>query len=136
MHRYIPALLTLLAIATPSFADESCATQAAQLLARGQTAELAAWFQGTDATVSRGLARLADELGRLDEVTPLAHPSQGQSRQLRVAAPGLASDYRFHGSWAAARSQHRGRVEVQASAVPGAGCTLLALQVQVQVQGQ
>lgn len=132
MHSRLVVLLASLAISSPALADESCATRAARLLAQGQTAELAAWFQGSDASVSQGLVHLAQDLGRLDEVTPLAQLSEGRTRQLKVSAPGLASDYSFQGSWAAARSQHLGRVEVQASVAPGAGCTLLALQVMVR----
>lgn len=118
-----------LATSFAAHAAESCAVQAARLMAQEKFVELSGMFTLPSEGIARDLAQLSVTVGPIEKVLPLARQSAGESVRQTVAVPTLAANYQFDGSWAVATTRNGARFEFQASSESGSPCKLLALHV-------
>ena len=128
-----PLLITLLvAVCSVSLAKESCAVHAAQLLSKGRSAELLAWFKAPASDTATRLKEASEYLGSLERIAPALSQHTGHVNRRSVSSKDLPSGYAFDGSWADAVSSKVGPVQIQASTELGSTCRLLALHIDTQ----
>ncbi len=110
-------------------AGDSCAVQAASLMAQSRLSELAAMFVEPSESIERGLAQLFATIGPIETVAPLPHATSGATIRKSVALTSLPSSDLFQGNWARLTTPSGQTFEIQASAKQGSDCRLLALHV-------
>jgi hypothetical protein len=125
-------MTVLVSICTTSWATESCAVRAAQLLSDGENSELSAWFAAPSTDMAAKLKEASEYLGPLERITPALSQSAGRITRKSILSNNLPTSYTFDGSWADAVSTKVGPVQIQASTEAGSTCRLLALHIDIQ----
>jgi hypothetical protein len=126
--------ITALLLCSRAVAEESCAVRAGKLLASGQTAELAKWFSKPDKRVADQLLAVASQIGPLTDLSEVAQPISGATTRVSIASSAQPATYSFFGSWASAKSERFGAIQIQAASESSADCKLLALHIHKQQQ--
>jgi hypothetical protein len=85
----------LVSICTTSWATESCAVRAAQLLSDGKNAELSTWFTASSTDMMAKLKGASEYLGSLERITPALSQSAGRITRKSILSNNLPTRYTF-----------------------------------------